>query len=186
MPNPTAIRKPPLPAPALFDVTTSPPTADGTIERVAIDDLELAPNARRDLSQEGIASPRMLMRTGQLVPCIGRRPDADRHGRALRRAASPARREGQPRARRRRRVRGARQPVQSLIVLLLDHHPAPGRGPSHPGAGPTRARTSASSTSRPVRATAGRRAPASRPRPDRRRVRRPRHLREGLTTCAAS
>ena len=44
-----------LPLPALFDVTTvaeTPP--EGRIERVALDALELAPNARRDISREGI------------------------------------------------------------------------------------------------------------------------------------
>ena len=66
-----------LPCPALFDVTTvakTPP--DGRIERVALDALELAPNARREISREGIERlAGMLMRTGQLVPCIGHRPD---------------------------------------------------------------------------------------------------------------
>src|SRR5450755_4772446 len=66
-----------LPCPALFDVTTvakTPP--DGRIERVALDALELAPTARREISREGIERlAGMLMRTGQLVPCIGLRPD---------------------------------------------------------------------------------------------------------------
>jgi hypothetical protein len=65
-----------LPCPALFDVTTvakTPP--DGRIERVALDALELASNARREISREGIERlAGMLMRTGQLVPCIGHRP----------------------------------------------------------------------------------------------------------------
>ena len=49
---------------------------EGTIERTALDQLELAPNARRDISEEGIERlAAMLMRTGQLVPCIGHRAD---------------------------------------------------------------------------------------------------------------
>ena len=39
-------------------------------------ELELAPNARREISQEGIERlAAMLCRTGQLIPCIGHRPD---------------------------------------------------------------------------------------------------------------
>src|SRR6478609_7642792 len=66
-----------LPCPALFDVTTvSRAPVDGRIERVALAALELAPNARREISREGIERlAGMLMRTGQLVPCIGHRPD---------------------------------------------------------------------------------------------------------------
>ena len=59
MPNPDPATGNPalLPAPALFDVTdVAQPTVDGVLERVAIEDLELAPNPRRQLSQESIAS----------------------------------------------------------------------------------------------------------------------------------
>ena len=77
MPNPTATTTNPalLPSPALFDVTTiAAKDVEGTIERIALDQLELAPNARRDISEEGIERlAAMLMRTGQLVPCIGHR-----------------------------------------------------------------------------------------------------------------
>ena len=66
-----------LPCPALFDVTTvSRAAVDGRIEQIELDALELAPNARREISREGIERlAGMLMRTGQLVPCIGNRPD---------------------------------------------------------------------------------------------------------------
>jgi hypothetical protein len=111
-----------LPCPALFDVTTvakNPP--DGRIE---LDALELAPNARREISREGIERlAGMLMRTGQLVPCIGHRPDTghprtviyDGQRRLLAAIASA-------------KLAGAEgyedlAPVQSLIVLLLDHEP---------------------------------------------------------------
>jgi ParB-like nuclease domain len=66
-----------LPDPALFDVTTvAKAPVEGSIERVELDALELAPNARREISRDGIERlAGMLMRTGQLVPCIGHRPD---------------------------------------------------------------------------------------------------------------
>src|ERR1700757_1455657 len=77
MPNPATRTVNPalLPSPALFDVTTiAAKDVEGAIERVALDRLELAPNARRDISQEGIERlAAMLMRTGQLIPCIGHR-----------------------------------------------------------------------------------------------------------------
>ena len=129
MPNPDpATRYAALPpAPALFDVTdVAQPTVDGVLERVAIEHLELAPNPRRQLSQESIASlAALLMRTGQLIPCIGRRPEPDNLGVILF--------DGQ------RRLLAARAshelaasesfeglaPVRSLIVLLLDHDPSP-------------------------------------------------------------
>jgi len=114
-----------LPCPALFDVTTvakTPP--DGRIERVALDALELASNARREISREGIERlAGMLMRTGQLVPCIGHRPDASqprtviydgqRRLLAAQASAEHAGADGY----------AGLAPVQSLIVLLLDHEP---------------------------------------------------------------
>ena len=77
----------PKPNPALLPIappcSTSRTVADeqpstGRIERVALEELELAPNARREISRDGIERlAGMLMRTGQLVPCIGHRPDPD-------------------------------------------------------------------------------------------------------------
>jgi hypothetical protein len=112
-----------LPCPALFDVTTvakTPP--DGRIERVALDALELAPNARHEISREGIERlAGMLMRTGQLVPCIGHRPDPNQSRtviydgqRRLLAAQASAQLAG---------TEGYEDLtlVQSLIVLLLDH-----------------------------------------------------------------
>jgi hypothetical protein len=125
MPNPATINPALLPSPALFDVTTiAAKDVEGMIERVALDDLELAPNARRDISEEGIERlAAMLCRTGQLVPCIGHRADD---------AAAVLIYDGQRRllaARASHQLAGADgfeglQPVQSLIVLLLDHQPA--------------------------------------------------------------
>lgn len=116
MPHPQA---PALPAPALFDVTTATPAdAAGTLVRIPLDEVELAPNARQEIAREGIERlAQMLMTMGQVVPCIGHRPA----GRTVVLYA------GQ------RRLLAARashelatdglQPVRSLVVLLLDHTP---------------------------------------------------------------
>ena len=76
MPDPTAAPS----APALFDVTTTAPAEPaGALVRVTLDDLELAPNARREISRDGIERlAHMLMTMGQLVPCIGDRHHTDR------------------------------------------------------------------------------------------------------------
>ena len=114
-----------LPCPALFDVTTvSRAAVDGRIEQTELDALELAPNARREISREGIERlAGMLMRTGQLVPCIGHRPDPSKPRtvvydgqRRLLAAQASAQLAGTP---------GYEDlpPVKSLIVLLLDHEP---------------------------------------------------------------
>jgi hypothetical protein len=114
-----------LPCPALFDVTTvSKAPVEGRIERIELDALELAPNARREISREGIERlAGMLMRTGQLVPCIGHRPDPAQPRTVIydgQRRLLAAEASGQ--------LAGADgyeglAPVQSLIVLLLDHQP---------------------------------------------------------------
>ena len=113
------------PSPALFDVTTvSRAAVDGRIEQTELDALELAPNARREISREGIERlAGMLMRTGQLVPCIGHRPhptqprtviyDGQRRLLAAQASAELAGTEGYEHL----------APVTSLIVLLLDHEP---------------------------------------------------------------
>ena len=98
-----------LPSPALFDVTTiAAKDVEGTIERVALDQLELAPNARRDISQDGIERLAAMLLPHRATGPLHRPPRQPRRGgRALRRPAPAARRQGQPPARRRRRVRGA-------------------------------------------------------------------------------
>src|SRR3954447_16749828 len=67
---------PPPAAPALFDVTTiAGEPVDGTLARIALDDIELATNARREIDPEGIERlARMRMPRAQLVPGIGPRP----------------------------------------------------------------------------------------------------------------
>ena len=69
-----------LPRPALFDVTTVADDARSTGGSSASSSTRSSspPNARREISREGIERlAGMLMRTGQLVPCIGHRPDPD-------------------------------------------------------------------------------------------------------------
>ncbi len=114
-----------LPDPALFDVTAVARRAvEGTIERVALGKIELAPNARRVISEDGIARlAQMLCRSGQLVPCIGYRSDP---------AGPTVLYDGQRRylaARKSHELSGtegfeALKPIRSLIVVLVDHEPA--------------------------------------------------------------
>jgi hypothetical protein len=116
MPRHTA---PATPAPALFDVTTiAPSDPAGTLARIPLDELELAPNARREIDPESIERlARMLASMGQLVPCIGHRPAGQ----------TVVLYAGQ------RRLLAARAsheldgvaPIRGLIVLLLDHQPSP-------------------------------------------------------------
>ena len=99
MPNPTtAINPALLPSPALFDVTTiAAKDVEGTIERIALDRLELAPNARRDISQEGIERLAAMLLPHRSTGPVHRPPRQPRRpGRPLRRPAPPARRQGQP------------------------------------------------------------------------------------------
>jgi hypothetical protein len=62
-----------LPRPALFDVTVVESPIDRRIERIPLEEIELAANARREISEEGIERlAAMLCRTGQqrlLVRC---------------------------------------------------------------------------------------------------------------------
>ena len=60
---------PPPPGRALFDVTTAASDpVDGALARIPLDELELAPNARREIDPESIERlARMLASTGQLV-----------------------------------------------------------------------------------------------------------------------
>jgi hypothetical protein len=113
-----------LPHPALFDVTIADSPIDRRIERIPLEEIDLAANARREISPEGIERlAAMLCRTGQLIPCIGHRPRGD--GPVLiydgqrRYLAATASRE----------LAGSDgyeglQPIRSLIVLLLDHEPS--------------------------------------------------------------
>jgi hypothetical protein len=129
MPNPDPATTPNpalLPSPALFDITDiTQHTVEGTLERVALEHLTLAPNPRRELSTESIERlAGLLMRTGQLIPCIGRRPNPDQRTVVLF--------DGQRRllaARASHQLAGTEgfeglAPVTALIVLLLDHEPS--------------------------------------------------------------
>jgi hypothetical protein len=113
-----------LPRPALFDITIADSPIDRRIERIPLEEIELAANARRDICQEGIERlAAMLCRTGQLIPCIGHRPSADRpvliyDGQRRYRAAQASHQLAGSDA-----YEGL-QPIRSLIVLLLDHEPS--------------------------------------------------------------
>ena len=114
-----------LPSPALFDVTAAAgQRAAGTLERVPLEQLELAPNTRRDIARDVDPPPRRDARAHRPARALHRLPARPRPAasRAVRRPAPAARRPRQPRARRHPGVRGPR-PVTSLIVLLLDHEP---------------------------------------------------------------
>jgi hypothetical protein len=94
----------------------------GIVERVPLDQLELAPNHRKAIDREAIHRlAHMLVSTGQLTPCIGRRAAEDRviiYAGQRRLLAARASRElaGSP------GFEGL-APVTGLIVLLLDHEP---------------------------------------------------------------
>ena len=116
------------PAPVLFDVsTTTGGELPARIERVALEHIELAENPRREISDEGIDRlAKMLCASGQLVPCIGWRPDPDRPTVILydgqRRYLAAKASHGLAGS---EYMRGLAEPVRSLIVLLLDHAPTP-------------------------------------------------------------
>ena len=114
--------------PVLFDVsTTSGDELAARIERVALEHIELAANPRCEISDEGIDRlAKMLCSSGQLVPCIGWRPDPnepkvllyDGQRRYLAAKASHGLAGSEY-------VDGLAEPIRSLIVLLLDHAPSP-------------------------------------------------------------
>ncbi len=115
-----------LPSPALFDVTSvAGKGVEGSVVRASLEQIERAPNARREISAEGIDRlSAMLCRTGQLVPCIGHRAgehepvviyDGQRRYLAAVKSHELCGTEGYEEL----------EPVSSLIVLLLDHEPSP-------------------------------------------------------------
>ena len=115
------------PAPVLFDVSTiAGGELPARIERVALEHIELAENPRREIADEGIDRlAKMLCASGQLVPCIGRRPDPDQPTVILydgqRRYLAAKASHGLAGS---EYMEGLAEPVRSLIVLLLDHTPA--------------------------------------------------------------
>src|SRR3954451_17677319 len=115
------------PEPALSDVTTVPQArADGTLARVALEHVQLAPNQRRQINGEGIERlAGMLCRTGQLVPCIGHQPDPFQPEVVI--SAGPRRLLAAQASHQLAGQHGLEglAPVHRLIVLLLDHTPSP-------------------------------------------------------------
>ena len=114
------------PSPVLFDLSTRENgQLAARVERVALEHIELAANPRREISDEGIDRlAKMLCSSGQLVPCIGWRPDPceptvilyDGQRRYLAAHASHGLAGSEA-------MEGLAEPVRSLIVLLLDHAP---------------------------------------------------------------
>lgn len=110
----------------MFDVTASQGALPKiAVEMVPLEQLELAPNPRRDIDPEGIRQLSvMLSRNGQAIPCIGRRTskkkvviyDGQRRKLAAEMSHTLAGTDGYEDLR----------PVVGLTVLLLDHEPAPG------------------------------------------------------------
>jgi len=104
--------------------TTAAARDVGTLARVELEHLELAPNKRRDIDPESIRTlAAMLGRTGQLVPCIGYRPDPDdpkvvlcAGQRRLLAARASHTLTGTPGF-------DGLAPIHSLVVLPLDHAP---------------------------------------------------------------
>jgi ParB-like nuclease domain len=109
---------------AIFDVGEfTTPRVEGIIERVALDQLELAANPRKDMSPEGLERlAGMMMRFGQLIPAIGRRitPDTvllyagQRRLRAAQLSVDLAGSDGYENL----------KPISCLIVLLVDYEPS--------------------------------------------------------------
>jgi hypothetical protein len=114
------------PSPVLFDVSTRDnEQLAARVERVALEHIELATNPRHEISDEGIDRlAKMLCSSGQLVPCIGWRPDPDQprvilyDGQRRYLAAHTSHRLTGSEM-----MEGLAEPVRSLIVLLLDHEP---------------------------------------------------------------
>jgi hypothetical protein len=115
------------PSPVLFDVSTvSGSQLSARVERVALEHIELAANPRHEISDEGIDRlAKMLCSSGQLVPCIGWRPDPDQPTVLLydgqRRYLAAKASHGLAGS---EHMDGLAEPVRSLIVLLLDHEPS--------------------------------------------------------------
>jgi hypothetical protein len=116
------------PSPVLFDVST---LTDGElparIERVPLEHIELAPNPRCQIGEEGIDRlAKMLCLSGQLVPCIGWRPDPEQPKVILydgqRRYLAAQASHGLAGS---EYMEGLAEPIPSLIVVLLDHAPSP-------------------------------------------------------------
>jgi hypothetical protein len=150
-------------SPVLFDVSTgSGGQLSARVERVALEHIELAANPRHEITDEGIDRlAKMLCSSGQLVPCIGWRPDPDQPPVILydgqRRYLAVHASHGLTGSEARE---GLAEPVRSLIVLLLDHAPSAEEiRRSRPTA--SSARSSRSQTNSSNSTTAGTPEPAS-------------------------
>lgn len=110
--------------PALFAPSATSVRCEQVIEAVPLEQIRLAPNPRKRISEEGVVRlARYLMTVGQKIPAIGRRVGA----------GDVLLFEGQRRllaAERSRELAGTEgfeelKAVNSLVVILLDHDPSP-------------------------------------------------------------
>lgn len=117
-----------LPDAPLFDVTRlADAGVDAALKRFALDQIELAPNARKHLTGDLDGLAVSLCLSGQLVPLIGYQPERPEDSRP-----HAVIYDGQRRylaARRSHELVGTAgnehlRPVESLIVLLLGHEPS--------------------------------------------------------------
>ena len=144
----------------------------------ALEQIELAPNARRDISTEGIDRLAAMLAAHRTARPLHRPPTlAHRTGDPLRRPTAATGRHAAATSSRQRGLRGPRT-GQSLIVLLLDHSPAPDEITAHPSPGNNaREDLCARRPTRPVPRLLGGPRRARRGGAHRRRVRRPRDRR---------
>ena len=166
------------PAPALFDVTTLTDTGiDGTLARRPLEQLELAENPRKTISADGIErlaamldAPRPTRRPASAGAQRPTSPSALYDGQRRLLAAQASQRLAGT-----RRLRGPRAGAQPDRAAARPRA-RPRGDPAHPSPGQPQRGTRARRPAGPVRRLlAGPRRPA-RSRPDRRRLRRPRHL----------
>jgi hypothetical protein len=107
----------------LFHPRASSPRVDVVLENVPLEQIELAPNPRRDIDPDGIDDLARMLSRGQVIPTIGERLAAER----------VVIYDGQRRllaARRTHELAGTGgfedvRPVPALIVMMLDHAPDP-------------------------------------------------------------
>ena len=175
MPNPNPAL---LPSPALFDVTTiAKAPVEGTIERVALDHLELAPNPRTRHLRRRHRVARRTADAHRPADPVHRPPPQPQpaDGAALRRTAPLLAAKASHELAGTDGFEGL-APVRSLIVLLLDHEPTPDEIRRIQAQANQREELTLVDQQQQFADCWHARAGLRRRRPDRRGLRRPRHL----------